>query len=202
MSEKRNGRGTLLEKQPNWCREPLPFREVLHWRPKEKPEYQEIYKRVLFTDPTAMYERGHDFINPFYRWTPIPMPFLFLKQENHCSCGCGRELTGRQTRWATKLCSYYAGEVYAIIAGSMETIDKYLGFYYGDGCIECESKSGYEVDHKWPVKFGGGGGWLSNYRRLCNKCHRHKTNKDFGWKEHKIESSQQINLLPPPTSNQ
>jgi len=193
----RDGRGKILEKQPAWCREPMPFKEELHWRHKDTPARQEAYRRVIFTDPTAMYQRGYPYINPFARWTPIPMAILFLKKEKHCSCGCGRELTGRQTRWATEMCSYYAGEVYSIIAGSMDTIDKYLGLYYGDGCSECESKSGYEIDHKWPVKFGGGGGWLSNYIRLCNKCHRNKTNKDFGWKDHKPENNLQHSLLNP-----
>lgn len=42
-----------------------------------------------------------------------------------------------------------------------------------------------KVDHIFPVKLGGGGGWLSNYQLLCHKCHVEKTNEDFGWKQPK-----------------
>lgn len=75
----------------------------------------------------------------------------------------------------------------------MPVIDRFLNIYYGDGCDECECDS-YEIDHRWPVKFGGGGGWLSNYKKLCKTCHRKKTNSDFGWKQ-EIENKSQTNLF-------
>jgi 5-methylcytosine-specific restriction endonuclease McrA len=43
-----------------------------------------------------------------------------------------------------------------------------------------------DLDHKTPVKFSGGGKWLDNYQYLCKKCHRIKTNSDFGWKKQAV----------------
>jgi len=168
--------GKILEVQPEWCRQPLPTIEL-------RFEIADWQKRVLFFDPTEAYKRLNAHINPFHRYISTSIGIIFPKNDNKtCGCGCGRKLVGRQTRWAAEECNRFAVDVHFIIAGHMQIIDKYLHIYYGFGCSEC-GRNSYEIDHQWPIKFGGGGGWLSNYKKLCTSCHRKKTNKDFGWKQ-------------------
>jgi len=86
----------------------------------------------------------------------------------------------------------FAFNVFAIISGYSNTISNFIRHYYGsDNCHVCDGNILYEtneLDHIYPVKFGGGGGWLSNYKYKCKKCHREKTNTDFGFKQAKVIS--------------
>lgn len=174
---------SLFDIQPYECRKPLelPINNAVNWKP--------IPKRVFFFDPTPLYEKINEakILNPFQRQCSVSMTFLFKNENNKCACGCGKDLTGRQKRWASKECSDFAFAVFAIIGGYTNTLRNYRSIFIGG--IECEicndipQYEAVELDHIHPVKFGGGGGWLSNYQFKCKKCHREKTNKDFGFKQ-------------------
>lgn len=157
----------------------------MNYRLAEKPVDLpfKFQQRVLFFDPAEIYSRLK--IEPFARHQlpeHIGMQLMFPKQEAKvCSCGCGKELTGRRTRWATDECAHFAVDVYRIIYGQPDVIKFYLKKYHGHKC-KCGRVRKMKVDHIVPVKHGGGGCWLSNYQFLCHACHVQKTNTDFGWK--------------------
>jgi 5-methylcytosine-specific restriction endonuclease McrA len=193
-----NGAGKLFEVQPDWCRKPLPIKEDLHISDELEGESVERIKRVLFFDPAEAYQRIGHLINPYQRYTSVGMGLLFpTKEKGLCACGCGKQIdksSGRR-RWATDECNNFAQAVWCIIAGVPDMINKYLRLYHGDGCAECgDPQHGIELDHCHPVSRGGGGAWLSNYKRLCVLHHRHKTNTDFGWKSEvqKVEEKKQV----------
>jgi 5-methylcytosine-specific restriction endonuclease McrA len=106
---------------------------------------------------------------------------MFPKVDGMCSCGCGKPLTGKQKRWASEPCNTFATDIYFIICGYQGTVERFMLRYLGHKC-SCGEIYGLELDHIVPVKHGGGGCWLNNYQWLCAKCHRLKTNKDFGFK--------------------
>lgn len=151
--------------------------------------------RVLYFDPTDIYNRINHLLDPYKRFQSIPIVeiFPFNKIQNRCDCGCEKELTGRQRRWHDSYCRRFATAVWAIICGYNSTIYNYVTDYYGNKCLKCGS-DGIEIDHIIGVKHGGGGSWLSNYKPLCTLCHRQKTNKDFGWKKELLQHKSQQRL--------
>lgn len=171
-----------MELQPESCRLPLPKKEIIHneWIVSEHPEYIEYYERVLFFDPTEIYKRIK--IDPFKRIHSISITTFFPDIPGKCSCGCGLDLPARRSRFATENCSRFAWAVRNIICNAYQMPGKFITKYSGNGCDECKDAPGHELDHIIGVKHGGGGCWLSNYRWLCKKCHRNKTNIDFGFK--------------------
>lgn len=176
----------LFDIQPSECRLPLTISgtNAVIWKP--------VPKRVFFYDPSEIYKRINDanVLNPYQRQCTVSMNFLFENISGKCACGCGKELSGRQRKWATKECNDFAFAVFAIISGYQSTLRQYrnifIGGYKCEICGEPEMYEPVELDHVYPVKFGGGGGWLSNYQFKCKKCHRDKTNKDFGYKQHSL----------------
>ena len=174
----------LFDVQPASCREPLTL-------PTKGVNWKHIHKRVFFFDPTSVYERINELnlLNPYQRHCSVSMMHLFHNIENKCACGCNQELSGRQKRWASKECSVFAVYVFDIIAGRQQTLRKLRSLFVGGLHCEVCGIQGYDVslelDHIIPVKHGGGGGWLSNYQFKCKKCHREKTNMDFGFKQSK-----------------
>ena len=167
----------LFDVQPEYARKPLSDIEL---------KCAESIKRVLFFDPTEIYNRINsefDSFNPFSRHPYITVGFLFPTIENLCACGCGKELTGRRKRYATDSCGQFVTRIYFILTGRKNTISNLLGKYNGGQKVcKCGSGLDIELDHLHSVAFGGGGGWLSNYEFKCKKCHREKTNSDFGFK--------------------
>lgn len=141
------------------------------------------YKRVLYFDPSSLYSRITPYLDVHKRIQRRTGLFdkMFPKVDGMCSCGCGKPLTGKQKRWASKPCNTFATDIYFIICGYQGTVERLMLRYLGHKC-SCDEIFGLEMDHIVPVKFGGGGCWLNNYQWLCNKCHRLKTNKDFGFK--------------------
>jgi 5-methylcytosine-specific restriction endonuclease McrA len=152
-------------------------------------------KRVLQFDPSNV---PNQFMpKPYKRHQFVSIGNLFPDIDGLCSCGCGKELTGRRSRWATNDCQNYAVAVRFILAGHTNTIKRYMRLYYGWKCSQCGcSDKGHEmgangtvawikIDHIVPVKHGGGACWLSNYQLLCHDCHTGKTNNDFGWRNQK-----------------
>lgn len=156
------------------------------WVRTNHPDILIKWKRVLFFDPTDIYDRIHDQINPYQRILSIPVEVMFPSIEGMCACGCGKPLEGRQIRWANEHCSSFAWDVRNIICNAHQRPTKYIHRYFGKQCMECTEELGQELDHIIGVKHGGGGCWLSNFKWVCKKCHRNKTNKDFGFKKEKI----------------
>lgn len=121
------------------------------------------------------------------------MTTLFPNEDNKCACGCGKELSGRRTRWASDQCQKIPSIIYGILRGELRTIYRIVAHRDGEVCRECgktaaelyeldDRKLNYnnplELDHIVPVHKGGGGMWLDNYQILCYKCHRDKTKGD------------------------
>jgi 5-methylcytosine-specific restriction endonuclease McrA len=172
----------LYDIQPPECRMPLKIENSRDWKT--------IPKRVFNFDPTHIYDRINEsnMLNPYQRHCSVPMSFLFQKKNGVCSCGCGLKLEGRRKRWATDECKRFGEVVFGIIAGYANILRTYRWLFTGSvKCEICDERdspeNAIELDHLHPVKFGGGGGWLSNYQFKCKRCHRKKTNKDFGHKQ-------------------
>ncbi len=176
--------GRLFEKQPEWCRYPLDMNTVADF-----DGLHDRVKALVLFDPTEAYRRIDvaDVINPFKRHNSVPIELIFPKIEGGvCRCGCNKRLTGRQTVWASEECRSMPLNVQMIICGHSGILN-ICRLIFGSDCIDCgrtefDSHDVHELDHKHPVKFGGAGGWLSNYGFRCKRCHREKTNKDFGFK--------------------
>lgn len=169
----------LFEVQPKECREPLPQKLL-------SSNLRDCYIRVLYFDPTPVYERIGHLIDPYKRIQSICIERMFPNEDKRvCACGCGVFLEGRRTRWANDGCSEFGRCVSGIISGNSQMIRSFLYDYYGYVCFKCDEHESMlislEADHTIGVKHGGGGSWLSNYKYLCKGCHREKTNEDFGW---------------------
>lgn len=195
-----NKESNLLNVQPESCRQPLPPKEFTwnEWQMSHKSRAPK-WEMIMLYDPTDMYARISELINPYKRIQTIPSHILWPSpKDGTCACGCGVKLSGRRTRWATSLCSSTAHEVYYIIANAYQRPHFYMDLYYGRKCVECdkeESEVKLFLDHIIPVKHGGGGCWLSNYQWLCHACHVTKTNKDFNRKEFKKGDDLQTTLF-------
>lgn len=163
----------------------LPIKEITYdnWVVINHPEYIIKWERVLFYDPTEMYAKIDHLIDPHKRHLTISIDHMFPKQEGICACGCDRKLEGRSTKWFSEDCSKFAWDIRNIICNAHQRPEFYIRKYFGDKCAHCNECDGEECDHVIGVKHGGSGGWLSNYQWVCKKCHRSKTNKDFGFKQ-------------------
>ena len=177
--------GELFKIQPASCRAPLPLRKIEHHELclKNNPKSVERWERVLFFDPTEVYKRIGDIVDPYERIQAIAIHKIFPSIEGYCACGCGGELASYQKRWANHNCSQFAWDVRNIICNAHQMPGKYIARYVypSDACCDGDNQSNIQLDHIVGVKHGGGGSWLSNYQYLCHDCHRKKTNKDFGW---------------------
>lgn len=187
----------LFQIQPASCREKLEYRDVelpRYWKETDEAYNSRIslFNKVLYTDPTAIFERIRLAGNPLLRHNTscsIGIQTLFPNNGNMCACGCERELTGRQKRWATEKCADYPLQIYFILSGRVEQIRKYIWHYQYGHCTMCGDKfnSGhlscevheYELDHIVPVHKGGGCCWLSNYQLIHTDCHKQKTKQDL-----------------------
>jgi 5-methylcytosine-specific restriction endonuclease McrA len=174
--------GRLFDIQPAWCREKLNLSRV-----RDFDNLSDETKRLVLFDPINVYLRldAKDVINPMSRYNTVPISVIFPKPKNKiCACGCERELTGRQTVWSSKQCVDLPLKIQTVISGHSH-IRSLCGRIFGSNCSICGIKEGdrpHELDHKFPVKFGGAASWLSNYEFKCKSCHRQKTNADFGYK--------------------
>lgn len=159
--------------------------------PHLSKDWAKITERVLFLDPTRVYEGLRvDVYARNQNSTTLTIGEMFPNTAaNLCACGCGAKLGGRRKRWASEACSDFAYQVHSIIAGRLDSIAHALRYYHFDGgrpaCMECGDTCDLEIDHVVAVANGGGACWLNNYRYLCKPCHRDKTNKDFAWKQPK-----------------
>lgn len=176
----------LFSEQPAWCRAPLPLRDFSIFGNKTV--------RILSFDPTPVYDRISNLIDPYTRTQAmVQIDDIFPSPIGKvCACGCGHKLTGRQTRYASEACGEWCSDISGIIRGHSGTVNLFFRQYnriihgFSDFCIRCESTDQETfVDHIVPVKYGGGGCWLSNYQLLCHRCHRIKTCQDFGLKKKK-----------------
>lgn len=96
--------------------------------------------------------------------------------NNRCACGCGKELTGRQKRWASPECSDRAYQKFAILKGNNNAIRDTLFEIDNGYCRSCGAyDNNWEADHILPVFMGGGACDISNLQTLCKECHSEKT---------------------------
>jgi hypothetical protein len=118
----------------------------------------------------------------------LTMNYLFPKLYGKCACRCGRELTGKRSKWASDFCRDKAFIKFAIIKGDSKIIRNEV-FKRDEGfCSICgQYDINWQADHIIPVKNGGGGFDLRNFQTLCLDCHKAKTYK---LSHHKAISSQ------------
>lgn len=171
---------------------PLPEKEIVFdaWYAAKHPDRLPMMKRVLFFDPTPLYERVKDKINPNKRHQGIQMEDIFPKQDVPvCACGCGKPTDHGANKdgsklwhrkWAHDNCQRFANDVLSIMNNYFGKPAYYVSLYWGEKCCQCPNTTMLELDHIVRVKHGGGACWLSNYRWLCKDCHNKKTNQDFG----------------------
>lgn len=102
-----------------------------------------------------------------------------LRKDGLCGCGCGRMLSGRRKRWATKQCTINAVIRFNIIKGDVKYIRNELYRRDKGKCARCETITyDWDADHILPVCEGGGGTDLTNFQTLCKPCHKLKTNEN------------------------
>lgn len=184
----------IFEVQPSWCRELLPKRDIVYseWTLANHPEYIEKWERIMYFDPTEIYEKIAHRLNPYKRLHNISISLMFPDIQGYCACGCGVKLGGRKKRWASEMCSSFAWDVRSIICNAHQRPGFYIDKYRGNDCVKCGESGLHDLDHMIGIKHGGGACWLSNYQFLCKKCHRNKTNEDFGWNK---KSEAQLDLF-------
>ena len=172
----------IFQVQPASCRAPLPFKKIEYSDWAIEKGYDTKWNRVLVFDPYEVYQLSMQTIDPYKRlqWTSITTMFPSIK--GLCACGCGGVLRKGRRRWASNECGSFAYAIRCIICNTHQVPGFYIEKYYGSNdCAKCGESGCHELDHIIGVKHGGGGCWLSNYQYLCKKCHREKTNEDFGW---------------------
>lgn len=119
-------------------------------------------------------------INPFSRYQRgLVISDVFPDRGGYCACGCGKELIGRQRRWASKECERAALTTFLIIKGDIETIRAELYRRDRGVCNHCGSRRHWHADHIFPVHKGGGACTLDNFNTLCVSCHNKKTYQAF-----------------------
>ncbi len=175
---------------------------------KNHPKLIPVRKRVLFLDPTHLYEKVTHKINPAKRHQGIQMDDIFPKVIGSCACGCevmpkgGKNKTSDwQRKWATDECQSFANDVLSIMNNYFGKPAYYIDLYYGHKCSECPETKTLELDHIVGVKHGGGACWLSNYVWRCKSCHTKKTNKDFNKGEFKNPEQTKLFVVPPTPSS-
>lgn len=157
---------------------------------------RERFKRVLEFDPAPVYERAGDFIKPFLRaQNGLSIDRLFpTVTPGVCACGCGAVLTKKSRRYATKDCTNFCLDVYWIIYGRAFNIERYIWLIAGNqygcmGCGDAKPVRSSQNDHTVAVCLGGGGCWISNFKRLCKTCHDLKTKNDNALRRSLIKQS-------------
>lgn len=98
------------------------------------------YHNILAFDPTEVYNRLGDLVNPFLRRNRIGIEQTFPDHRNGlCGCGCGKMLEGRRRRWATKECSVVPVLATSIINGDTSCIKPIISALYSNKCFVCNS---------------------------------------------------------------
>lgn len=142
----------------------------------------ELVKQVITFDPSEVYARIEEHLDPYKRTNKIPFAVMWPPNgKGTCDCGCGKKLTGRQTRWASEECQKFPAAVHGIISGHFDRVQWYAYTIWSYSCSNkncCGTSKTIELDHTLAVQNGGGGCWLANYRPLCKKCHVKKTRLD------------------------
>ena len=129
-------------------------------------------------------EQYEAIVDRFARHQKFSVQDLYpVRTDGLCACGCGKHLSGKQSRWASKACSKNAVEEYYILTGYADVIRKYVWKRDKGQCACCgsvvQSRWGcdWQADHIKEVADGGGGCGLDNFQTLCSKCHKEKTQK-------------------------
>lgn len=90
----------LFDIQPACCRDPLPPGYLHVTNPK--------HIRVLSFDPTIIYNRIGNLIDPYCRvQSQLSIDQIFPNpSKSICACGCGQSMTGRRNRYASDECGW------------------------------------------------------------------------------------------------
>jgi 5-methylcytosine-specific restriction endonuclease McrA len=121
-------------------------------------------------------------IDKFKRYqTSLRVHHLYpAKKDGICDCGCGKELTGKQRRWASTKCTTKVVKEFKIIKGDVQVIREELRRRDKEICAECnEPADVWQADHILEVRHGGGGCTLDNFQTLCTDCHKKKTKENY-----------------------
>lgn len=185
----------IFKIQPEWCRSPLPPKDIEHSEWAIEKGYDVKWDRILSFDPAEVYKLIGDMIDPYQRVLSIPVGRMFPDIEGLCACGCGKALGKGRRRWASNVCSSFAWDVRSIICNTHQIPGFYISKYSdGSTCCDSKNRSSIQLDHIVGVKHGGGGCWLPNYQYLCHACHVKKTNQDFGWNKKPKSSQMKLDL--------
>lgn len=124
----------------------------------------------------------------------LSMGELYPDIRFKCACGCGKNLSGRRTRWANDDCRKKAVVYYWIVKGNQATIrielskrDKIDGKNYCAFCKTDVTYTDWEADHILEVRHGGGGCGLENFQIVCKECHKKKTKANFAKSEKTLD---------------
>lgn len=121
---------------------------------------------------------------------------LYPSIDGYCACGCGRILTKKQTRWASRECNDKVYEEFVILKGNTSAIRKTIFKRDGGFCHNCGVyDENWQADHISPVKYGGGYCDLSNFQTLCPDCHREKTRNQIVSQRNAISSQAAVSEL-------
>ena len=121
--------------------------------------------------------------------------FQYEVVHNKCACGCGKELTGRKIKWATKDCYSSLSHAFYIAKGYTTFIREALLEKQGKICVHCNNEW-TDADHIIPVCKGGGGMGMWNFQGLCKECHQKKTKIDLSEPHVRKNRSKKINRKP------
>lgn len=103
------------------------------------------------------------------------MQDLYPVLGNRCACGCGKELKGRQKKWASSDCSTNSYNQFAVLKGNSGMIRKILYSNELGFCRMCGVQvENWHADHIIPVYEGGGACDITNFQTLCIDCHKQK----------------------------
>ena len=119
---------------------------------------------------------------------------MYPSIEGFCSCGCGKKLSGKQKRWASKECNEISYAQFSIIKGNSQSIRNLLYFIQKGFCQVCGVYDPlWQADHIRPVLYGGGACDISNFQTLCVYCHNEKTQNQMLSHRAKISSHAHVN---------
>lgn len=138
-------------------------------------------------------------LNPYKRYQAgLSIGDLYPSVSNVCACGCGKQLKGKQRKWASKECRLTALYNFYIVKGDTSVIRDILLERDGGFCQHCGVlDENWQADHIIPVFKGGGSCLIDNYQTLCTDCHKEKTYLDRLPDCCNIQA-RSLDVIPPP----
>ena len=125
--------------------------------------------------------------------TGLTLNYLFPKIDSFCACGCGKQLSGKKSKWYSDACRTSSYIKFAIVKGDnriirQEVFKRDQGFCRNCGVLD----KNWQADHIQEVYRGGAACSIDNLQTLCLDCHKEKT---YNLSHHKAISSQADSTL-------